>query len=369
MHHAKLALSAAFAVAPDRFCIANFEGDAEDPRSMVLSYDGRFPQPWTRTDIPRRIVGIEAIGENETGTIYAAASDEGDIFIIDGSSDSTQKIPGAGVYSEDAIYGNLHGLTQQDGTLWAYGYDGQVQRQDGNWRRVIARYEEFDISEIRSGHFGTDRTGWFCGSVAPPLISKDYVPDPELDRQIDEAEDEEAYLRLMEELGRRMRGDRASGPSPLMLQYQSGRLSRIAVEAPQTGIVLDVCIESPNRVWAVGSEGMILHGNADMGFRPVTYAGTVAANLYSIVHFRDHFIIAGDMGLFSFDGHTTTQIKPKLNTPNINRNTPGPLKLQSLGDIIMYFDYKHGVCRWDGNVWDWVDIPEGLLARDFKGLD
>lgn len=369
MTRPELSLSAATAFAPDRFCIAHFEGDDEDPLSIVLSYDGRFPQPWNRTDIARRIVGIEAASENETGVVYVAISDEGDVYKIDGNSVSVEKIPGAGIYSEDALYGNINGLTQQNDMLWAFGFGGQVHQGDDRWRRVTARYDEFDISEIRSGHFGENGVGWFCGSVAPPLISKDYRTDQDLQKRIAEAEDDETYLRLMDELGRQMRGDAPSAPTPLLLSYQNNRLNRAEIHAPDTGIVLDVFIERPNRIWAVGSEGMIIYGNADSGFSPVPHAGAISANLYGITQFRDRFVIIGDSGLFDFDGHILTRIRPRLSSPDINHNTPVPWKVQSLGHIMMYFDYRHGVCRWDGEIWDWVNIPDALLKREFEGLE
>lgn len=46
------------------------------------------------------------------------------------------------------------------------------------------------------------------------------------------------------------------------------------------------------------------------------------------------------------------------------RNRAGKPGLLSLRSGIQ----KHGVCRWDGENWDWIDIPDALLEREFKGL-
>ncbi len=51
-------------------------------------------------------------------------------------------------------------------------------------------------------------------------------------------------------------------------------------------------------------------------------------------------------------------LRPRLDAA-INGGVPTPLKLQTVGDVMFYFDYKHGVCRWDGETWDWIDFPPG----------
>jgi hypothetical protein len=57
-----------------------------------------------------------------------------------------------------------------------------------------------------------------------------------------------------------------------------------------------------------------------------------------------------------------------LNNAFVNRNVPVPLRVQAIGDTIIYFDTKHGVALWDGSDWTWIEIPKELLTRDFKGL-
>lgn len=119
--------------------------------------------------------------------------------------------------------------------------------------------------------------------------------------------------------------------------------------------------------WLAGSEDAILFGSAGTGFKSVPHAGRVTKNLVSIDRFRDRFIIASEFGLFEFDGHMLTRLKPRLSSSGINRNVPNLLHIQNMGDILMYFDLKHGVCRWDGETWDWIDIPDALLEHEFKG--
>ena len=78
-------------------------------------------------------------------------------------------------------------------------------------------------------------------------------------------------------------------------------------------------------------------------------------------------VIASDYALHWFDGHLLSPLKPKID-PFINRNVPTPLKVQAVDDVLFYFDYKHGVHRYDGENWEEIVIPPELLEREFKGL-
>jgi hypothetical protein len=78
-------------------------------------------------------------------------------------------------------------------------------------------------------------------------------------------------------------------------------------------------------------------------------------------------VMASDYALHTFDGHLLSPLKPTIDV-SINKGVPTPLKVQVVDGVMFYFDYKHGVCRWDGESWDWIDIPPELLKRDFTGL-
>lgn len=364
-----LRLTAATAITPDRFCVSFGEGDPEDPFSIILTHDGRFPQPWTRTDVPRRIVGAVATSTDDSDS-YAAVSDEGDVYTISGTDVSYAKIAGAGLYSEDALgYGPLNGLVRAGDTLWAFGFGGQLYTlAAGEWRKIEISDEAAARFTIAAGGFDARSTGWFCGSVTPPLLVEGYKPDLDLEARIAAAEDLETYNKLMDELGRQMRGGDAGMTRPLLLRHASGALKRVAIDDVAVAMLTDIHIDSPNRIWIVGSEGAILFGGAETGFQPVAHAGETTENLVSIARFLDKFVIASDYGLFEFDGHVLTRLKPRLPSFEINQNVPNPLRVQAIGDVLMYFDRKHGICRWDGNIWDWVEIPAGLLEREFRGL-
>lgn len=369
--HEFLRLNAGFALTPDRFCISFDEGDPEDPFSIVLSYDGRFPQPWSRTEVTRRIAAI--IGENASDPIYTLISDEGDVYMLTPHEIEQDRIEGAGLYSADAVgYGQISGIAEGGDKVWAFGFGGQIYcRDDGDWQKLDSVGEDAARQSIVAAAMGGDGSMWFCGTVTPPLIVENYQHDPILQEKLNAARaagDFDRYTELMDNLGQQMSGGAVPVLKPLFLRYADGRLSRFDIDGSAVKSLMAIHVESPSRVWLTGSEGAILFGSAETGFSPVPHAGQVTENLVSIDRFRDRFIIASDFGLFEFDGHVLTRLKLRLNLPEINRNTPNPLRIQGVGDILIYFDLKHGVCRWDGETWDWVDIPDALLEREFKGL-
>ncbi|MFS4439635.1 hypothetical protein ACMA5I_15615 [Paracoccaceae bacterium GXU_MW_L88] len=371
--HEFLRLNAACAASPTRFCISLDEGDPDDPFSIILSYDGRFDQPWSRTNAPRKIVAIEVLKESSGTVSYAAISDEGDIYVIDDTEVRYEKIAGAGLYSEDSVgYGPISGAAGEGNHMWVFGFGGQFYRlNSGGWQKIDIEDEAVARFSIVGGQVDASGSGWFCGSVTPPLLVEDYKPDPTLNAQIDAAAaagDLEKVMKLMDQLGNQMSGGSDGATEPLLLRNEAGSVNRVSIDEESVQLLTDIYVESPNRVWLIGSEGAVLFGNLESGFRMVPYAEQINDVLISMDRFNDQYILASDFGLYTFDGHKMDRLKPKLPSSSVNQNTPNPLSIKSVGEVLMYFDQKHGVCRWDGETWDWIDIPDALLERDFKGL-
>jgi hypothetical protein len=131
--------------------------------------------------------------------------------------------------------------------------------------------------------------------------------------------------------------------------------------------VNSICAESAGKIVMAGSNGLILTGNADAGFRNVSFIGDASLNLLSVTSFKGQSIIASDHGLHSFDGYILSPIRPRFGIVKLS-SIPTPLKVQAVDDVLFYFDYKHGVHRFDGENWEEIVIPPELLERDFKGL-
>lgn len=108
-------------------------------------------------------------------------------------------------------------------------------------------------------------------------------------------------------------------------------------EEPAT--LSDIFIETQDLIWAVGDNGVILRGTARYGFEDISFKGN-DENLRSITKLRDGMVIASDYALHRFDGHLLSPLKPVVD-PTVNRNTPTPLKIKAVDDILFCFDIKH----------------------------
>ncbi|MGR9160063.1 hypothetical protein [Rhizobium leguminosarum] len=370
-----LRLDRAIALGGDTFCVVFSGKEYEDMYSYVLVHEGGLEQPWSRSDIPRKIDGLTGkMGEDGRPIIYAV-SDEGDIYTLPmGQNSSHRKIEGAGVYSDDATdLGYVNSIALIGNALFVTGYHSQLYRltESGiNWfhkEKLPQAPETYDYLL-----FG-DLDGWTESDL---YMNVTYSPTS-TNRELTEEEEEEMgrlYLAGRNEEAAAIR--RASeGPSRVLegrLYYWNGQEWQVVAKPrsgkyyPEPATLSDIFVESSEKVWAVGGNGVILCGNAEHGFQDISFKGN-DEKLRSITKFKDRMVIASDYALHWFDGHLLSPLKPVLD-PSINRNIPNPLKVQAVDDVLYYFDSKHGVHTFDGDRWTEIEIPPELLERDFKGL-
>jgi hypothetical protein len=363
-------LRAAHAISRNRFCVAIHELEVDDQFSIILEYDGAYPQPWTRVEVLRNISGVSARADaTEQDRPYVAVSDEGDVFFLGERGIVTEKIRGAGIYSDDADgSGAINGINIQEEDIFVFGFGGQIYRRAGD--SVWIRLAFSDVKASKRGNFafvfgGHDTLQFAGGSLAAEFqkapnelreerrraaASGDFDKFQELSKQIESWKEDQGIVRI---------------PTGILLAGSPNTLTRIEIPSNETPTAIHIA--SPDQIWIVGTGGLILHGNARDGFKDVSFHGDRDKNLNSITKFRDRMVIASDYALHWFDGHILTPLKPKID-PSINRGVPTPLKVQAVDDILFYFDYKHGVHRFDGENWEEIVIPPELLEREFKGL-
>lgn len=370
-----LRMDKAVALNSDTFCVVFSGKDNEDMYSYILTYEGKLEQPWSRSDVPRKIDGLTCgMGEDGRPVIHAL-SDEGDLYTLHMGRDSTYtKIEGAGVYSEDATdLGYVNAIAQVGSALFVTGYHSQLYRlTDGN----IEWFHRDKLPETPATYdyliFGR-LTGL---SEADIYMSVTYSPTS-TNRPL--TEEEENRRRKLFEEGRNEEAiairEAAEGPSRVYegrLYHWNGDEWRIVATPrggkyyPEPATLSDIFIENKDKVWAVGDNGVILMGSAEYGFDDVSFKGN-SENLRSITKFRDRMVIASDYALHWFDGHMLSPLKPNLD-PAINKNVPNPVRVQAVDDILFYFDSKHGVRTFDGREWTEIEIPAELLERKFKGI-
>ena len=171
-------LRAAHAVSRDRFCVAIHEMEVDDPFSIILEYDGSFPQPWTRVEVLRNVASVSAPANVSLGDRpYVAVSDEGDVFFLGEERIKTEKIRGAGIYSADADgSGAINGICHLEGRIYAFGFGGQIYFRDG--QNVWVRLPIDDGQAARRGCFAFIAGAQDFGTYAGGYLAAEFQLSP-----------------------------------------------------------------------------------------------------------------------------------------------------------------------------------------------
>ncbi|WP_210191809.1 hypothetical protein [Rhizobium sp. R635] len=272
-----LRLDGAIALARDTFCVVFSGRDYEDMHSYILVYEGRFNQPWSRSDVPRKIDSLAGrIGEDGRPIIYAL-SDEGDVYTLPMGKDSShRKIVGAGVYSDDsADLGYVNSMALTGEALFVTGYHSQLYRltdSDVGWfhkeklPQVPETYDYLVFGDLN----GPTEGNLYMNVTYSPVNTRRALTQEENARRrelIEQGRIEEASA--IREAAKQGRARVNEG----RLYHWNGQEWRVVAKPrstkhhPEPETLSDIFIESLDKIWVVGGNGVILCGNASMVFR------------------------------------------------------------------------------------------------------
>lgn len=356
-------LQAGVALDADNFTICLGELEYDDPFTAIISYDGQYPQPWSRTDVRREIVDVAYmdIGGSE-GIVPIALSNEGDVYVVKEDRAERSKILGAGVLSDDAEgFGAVHTLIVDGVRQYVVGNSRQLYQRDGlgDWQRISA--DTSHAAGYEAEHFGKAiavHGGLLIEAFQRPV--SDTTP-ADLDPKRWENMTAEQFMAMMDE----EEAERSTRSRQQRLYtYRDGSFTERQV--PQEIVINGLHRDDDGSIWLLGVNGLMMKSRSDGSFETFGFHGDTET-LFSAARRGSTLYMAADTGLRRFDGHRLDIVKPVLNSPSINQNVPVPLKIQAFGDTLVYFDRRHGVARWNGERWAWVEMPPELLERDFEG--
>ncbi len=358
------------------FCVSIFERGDEDPYSFIFVYDDAYPQPWARIDVPRVINDLIDAKHQAAVPIFVALSNEGDVYFLENDGPRREKIPGAGLFSDDAKYsgkllGRLRCIDEIGGLIHVAGASSQFYRRgyDGEWSNLgldTLKPDEGFNDIFLSPIAGNDLNSVFVAGVTArkqrqltqkdkeDLINAEIVGDLKRYNEIYDSK-KDPNLEYTNQ-GRFYHFDGTNWVIAAVTRAQKFS------NGSSPSSIADIFIETPDRVWAVGHNGVIMVGNARDGFKDVSFKGD-DENLLSITKFRDRYVIASDNALHWFNGHNLSPLRPTTIS-----GVATPLKVQAVNDVLYYFDYRQGIHRFDGENWQQIPIPPELLERDFRGL-
>lgn len=354
------------AAGPQHFAVALRQPGFDDTFSVILEYDGRFDQPWTRVEADGAVLALAYGTVSGTADPVAfALTEDGEVFTLIPGQVSSDKIVGAGLNTTDADgRGAVYDIAHFGASTFVVGAGRQLyERPDGaGWITHSAdNTPQPGYLPEDFGHLAVMPNGNLLISTHQrpgTPVKKSLVDDPRFSADMPPAD----LMALMEAVRKEEQGGQA--PLTRLLHGPAGDLTRL--EVASDALIRGLHVEPDNTIWVFGVDGLILSGTVADGLSRRDFHGDTQT-LIAAARFGEDMIFASDYGLHRFNGHMLSPVKPKLD-PTVNDATPTPLALQSFGKTMLYADYKHGVLSWDGNTWVAFDIPTALTRRAFTGL-
>ncbi|MFI8616851.1 hypothetical protein ACIGHN_15220 [Acidovorax sp. NPDC077693] len=316
------------AIASDCFCasVAMDEYDDFERYSRVVTYDEQDHETWIFHEEDRLICSVCIFRDTQDGSRYFAnLSEDGEVQIMT-ENFLEEKILGAGVNGEDSVgWGYLSDIQQIGDHLYACGYSGQVYK----------RWGPNDWVHMDSGLLQDPKT------PMEDTIALSVINGPH---------ENAIYAAGYQH---------AEWLPPKAYFFNGSQWRELELPAVAERIV-NMYVESESRIWMCGSNGTLLLGNAQDGFKSLS---TIDDNqlFTSVCKFKDKICLASNMGLFAYDPTNSdagirkvvTGLQPELQDANI---------VDSYDKVLWSIGPKD-IARFDGNKWERIQDPDNPPIR------
>jgi hypothetical protein len=306
-------------IAPDLIAAVPTELDDEDPYSRFLMFQDTTEQQVADVDIPRTVVSVCAYPfESDNENVFVALTNEGDLYFLTEEVDY-EKIPGAGVLSEDAEdLGSTLAITHKAGILYVCGDGSQVyfRPTKDEWVRICER----DVDGMANNFFEG------IAAVGPNKLA--------------------------------VCGYTHSRPKHAahgcLYFYNDGKWS--PAELPNNQSLYDLVFVDGSRLVAVGGGGTIVAGTGPGTMEDASVEGLLEKFLRIRFDLSKLYVL-GKTAIFVFD--TKLNLLETLALPS---EYSSPKNIEVKQGIIWYFD-REGLARHDGAAWTLMPVPPELLER------
>ena len=305
----------------DYLCLSGAMDAFEDSEryTRVITYDELDEHTWSFHEENHIVTSIAIWRQSkDSPRFFVTLGEDGDIGFMD-SDEHTEKIPGAGVNSEDAKgWGYMSALKQIGDHLYACGGAGQVYKRLGPGQWV---------------------------HMDDGLLQEPDVADRLLPRAIDGPHENAIYLV----------GSLAAMGHPPRAYFWNGQHWRQLELPPVAERITNIYVESEDRIWLCGANGTLLRGNAEGGFKSLSTTNDNQL-FYSLCKFQGKIYLGSNLGLFVYDpnnhaagiSEVATGLTPELQDANIVDSVDGVL--WSIG--------SKDIARFDGQKWERIHHPD-----------
>jgi len=296
-------------------------------RTILFQWDPELARelggdnPWTYKIVDWRACAVTTfIPDDFPDGKLCALSEEGDVLFTEGRY-VEEKIPGAGVYSENAGgWGYLADVQQIGDSLYACGYRGQVYKRFGpnDWRHVDSGLLQAPDTAMQD-------------SIALSVIN---------------GFDENTIYAA---------GYQHTDWLPPKVFFYNGQQWRELALPDGTERITNMCLTSESRIWMCGANGTLLHGNAMEGFRNLSSPDDNQL-FTSVCKFQDKIYLGSNMGLFVYDPQ-----KPEHGIKSVFTNLMPNLQDANIVDRFEHVLWSIGpkdIARFDGRTWRRIHHPD-----------
>ncbi len=318
-----LTFTTAYVVASDSLLIAS-SPDIHDPYerfTRVWRWYRDTPTYWHYIDLPWRTISVTAFVP-ESGDLWwtCTLSEEGEVSFQGRDGVSSEKIPGAGVFSSDSQgWGYMSDLQQIGDHLYACGFNGQVYRRNGpnNWvhmdKGILQPKEMVD------------------GNYSPAVINGPH------ERAI--------YLA----------GCIQQPYYPVRASFWDGSIWRDLVLPEVADRITAIHVESESRIWMCGENGTLLLGNAVDGFKSLSTTDDNQLFL-SICGYKGKIYLGTLQGPYCYDPARPqagiTKVKTGLSPELIDGN------IVDKAQNVLWSIGNKDIARFDGKSWSRIHHPD-----------
>lgn len=340
------------AVSRERLAASYGRLDDERPSSTVLLFKAGAQPEWGYVDLPRTVVSIAFHGAaSKDEGCFLALSNEGDVYRLEGDVPH-EKIPGAGVLSEDATdRGSMNALVSRGERLYAVGNGCQiyVREREGSWRLLV---EPASLGSLKIDFSSTaERSPDVVVAVGATQLTY-RRPTEEEEATLARIRKEGPNSRFLAYRREIMRVERYVEGSLALVR--SGELSELGTSRRHP--LNDVVRTADANVVGVGDGGTILRCDPTGGVTQVEGAA-IREKLRAIREVDSQLFVLGERSIFVLGPDLSV-----VESIELPRAPASPFSMDVGPSWIVVFRHD-GISIREGRDWRDVVVPKALLDR------
>ncbi|VVN92655.1 hypothetical protein [Pseudomonas fluorescens] len=312
----KLTMNTGSAITRDMYYMScSFAGSSlDEPYSRLFFYQDKNKDKWFYHDQQNWHVVSTCFPPPITGEVRKvyALSEEGDIECFSREATITEKIKDAGLEPSSKFYGYVNKINHIDGNLYVCGHRGQI------YKKNKLTWEHFDDGILQTEKLIPD--------------------DADLSFREKIRNSVNSTLDLFDING--SRNNIYTVGNNGFIAHHNG-INWLTLAKLTAADLHCAHLTQTDVVWIVGSQGTVLNGSADLGFKVLTRK-MLDSDFYSITEFQGRMFIGASDGIYTFHNSILSKLNIAVKEVSSIESKDGVLWVLSSEKLL----------RFDGQTWE-----------------